>query len=65
MFVTANEYMDELITMAEGAQLARLSVDAFRSMLRRHGIPTTDRGGRQRFVRRGNILDFLKSRSIR
>jgi hypothetical protein len=53
------------ISMDQVAQLARVSVDAARSLLRRNKIQTTRYGSRRVYAKVGDVLALLRARQVR
>jgi excisionase family DNA binding protein len=53
-----------LLSMEQAAAVAHTTVDAVRALIRRHQIPVMSFGGRRRFVKRADLMAFLKSRQF-
>ena len=57
---------DELfIDMEAAAQVARVSADGVRALLRRNKVPTQRFGNRRRYVRHADLMALLRSRTVR
>jgi hypothetical protein len=53
------------IDMEQAAQIARVTVDGIRALLRRNKVPTQRFGNRRRYVRHADLMALLRSRTVR